>query len=358
MAKPAHTPEEIDAFVLAHVAAHPSDLASVVGEHFGMSRQAVSRHLARLITDEKIIATGSTRARRYAPAPRVHESFSLPIVPGLQEDRVWLDRVEPLLRGLPENVADICFYAFTEMLNNAVEHSGGTRVDILVEWNGARVTLGVSDNGVGIFHKIATELHLEDDRHAILELTKGKLTTARQGHSGEGIFFTSKMFDRFVLASGGTHLLCRDGESWLLDRRDVPDIPDVGTGTGVHMSIGAQSTRTSKEVFDRFSAPLEEDYGFVRTRVPVALVRQGEENLISRSQARRLLARFDRFKEVILDFAGVRMIGQAFADEVFRVFAELHPDIRLTYVNALQDVEKMIRRALASRSKPPANEEA
>lgn len=71
-----------------------------------------------------------------------------------------------------------------------------------------------------------------------------------------------------------------------------------------------------------------------------------------RSQAKRLLARFDRFKEVVLDFAGLHTIGQALADEVFRVFANLHPDIRVTYVNAVPDVEKMIRRAL-SASTPP-----
>lgn len=351
MAKVMRSAADIEAFALANVGAHPGDLATVVGEHFGISRQAVSRHLARLVADEKLVATGSTRSRRYA-LPVRQDVFTLPITPRLEEHRVWEERVAPLLRELPENVFDICFFGFTEMLNNAIEHSGGASVEILVERSAGRVKLFITDDGVGIFRKIADELHLDDERHAILELSKGKLTTARERHSGEGIFFTSKMFDRFTLSSGATHVACVDGESWLLDAHDVADIPDLGAGTVVHMTIDAGSSRTSKEVFDRYSAPVEEDYGFVRTRVPVALVRQGQENLISRSQAKRLLARVDRFKEVILDFAGVGMIGQAFADEVFRVFTAKHPDIHLSYLNAAPDVEKMIRRAQSTAGAP------
>ena len=79
--------------------------------------------------------------------------------------------------------------------------------------------------------------------------------------------------------------------------------------------------------------------------MPVSLVRYGDEALISRSQAKRLLTRFDRFKRVILDFKGVEQIGQAFADEVFRVFTRSHPDIELVPFNANPDVDAMIRRA-------------
>ena len=59
------------------------------------------------------------------------------------------------------------------------------------------------DNGVGIFKKIQTELRLLDERHAILELAKGKLTTDPKRHTGEGIFFSSRMFDQFDILSGG-----------------------------------------------------------------------------------------------------------------------------------------------------------
>ena len=37
----------------------------------------------------------------------------------------------------------------------------------------------------------------------------------------------------------------------------------------------------------------------------------------------------ERFREVVLDFAGVDAIGQGFADEVFRVWARAHAGTRL-----------------------------
>jgi hypothetical protein len=73
----------------------------------------------------------------------------------------------------------------------------------------------------------------------------------------------------------------------------------------------------------------------------------GDDNLISRSQAKRLLERFDRFKIVVLDFSGVALIGQAFADEVFRVFKAKHPDVKLIPMNVSPGVQRMISRAEA-----------
>jgi hypothetical protein len=66
------------------------------------------------------------------------------------------------------------------------------------------------------------------------------------------------------------------------------------------------------------------------------------ESLMSRSQAKRLMNRFDRFREVILDFSGVDFIGQGFADEIFRVFAGANPGTRLVPVHCVETVEKMI----------------
>ena len=75
----------------------------------------------------------------------------------------------------------------------------------------------------------------------------------------------------------------------------------------------------------------------------------GDEQLVSRSQARRLIARFDRFKSVILDFTEVLEIGQAFADEIFRVYATAHPDVELIPQNMTEQVERMWLRAVSPR---------
>lgn len=337
--------EEIEAFVIAQIRAHPEDIARVTAEHFGISRQAVNRHLTRLVDEKKLTASGATRSRRYEPALLVAQTFGLPVSSSLEEHRVWEESVAPLLKGVPGNIGDICFYGFTEMLNNVIDHSGSDTVNIGVERSLVQVSMSILDHGVRIFRKIAGDLGLEDERHAILELCKGKLTTAPTRHSGEGIFFTSRMFDDFSIRSGPHALTCKDGESWRLHSRDSTTEFALTEGTFVKMQIDARSRRTQKEVFDRFSDPAEEDYGFTRTHVPVALVRHGTENLISRSQAKRLVARFDRFKYVHLDFADIPMIGQAFADEVFRVFKNAHPDVKLTWANTTPEVEQMIRRA-------------
>ena len=70
---------------------------------------------------------------------------------------------------------------------------------------------------------------------------------------------------------------------------------------------------------------------------------------MSRSQAKRVLNRIEKFKTVVFDFARVETIGQAFADEIFRVFANSHPEIELLPINANPDVQAMISRALAVR---------
>ncbi len=110
------------------------------------------------------------------------------------------------------------------------------------------------------------------------------------------------------------------------------------------MGLENGSSRSTKEVFDHFAAD-PEDYGFAKTVVPVRMLRQGAENLISRSQAKRLLARLDRFSTIILDFEGVDVIGRAFADEIFRVFVRANPGILLVSVNESESVARAIKAA-------------
>jgi hypothetical protein len=199
----------------------------------------------------------------------------------------------------------------------------------------------VGDTGVGIFNKIQRELGFANKRDAIFELTKGKLTTDPTRHTGEGIFFASHMFQRFALSSEEMVLVHRDGgRDWFIETADDP----IGKGTYVSMLIDP-NTRRTQEVFDHYSMP-QDDYAFAKTNVIVDLARAKEERLVSRSQGRRLLARFERFRELTLDFEGVDAIGPAFADEIFRVFAREHPHVDIKWIRAGEDVEKMIKRAL------------
>ena len=83
------------------------------------------------------------------------------------------------------------------MLNNAIDHSSGTNVVIDIKRTTTSTEMTILDDGYGIFRKIKDSLGLEDERHAVFELSKGKLTTDPDNHTGEGIFFTSRMFDEF-----------------------------------------------------------------------------------------------------------------------------------------------------------------
>ncbi len=99
-----------------------------------------------------------------------------------------------------------------------------------------------------------------------------------------------------------------------------------------------------KDIFDRFTPGIDsEDYGFQKTAVPLKLLQYEGESLVSRSQAKRLMARFDQFKEVILDFKGIIIIGQPFADEVFRVFQNQYPNTHLYPINTNEDIDRMIK---------------
>jgi anti-sigma regulatory factor (Ser/Thr protein kinase) len=332
-------PAVIDAAILRLVAEHPRGLAPAVATMLGVSKPPVIKRIRALVETGFLLREGGSTRPIYSPGPNSRQLFEYSLS-GLAEDRVWSKDVSPLLKSLHQNVVDIAHHGLTEMVNNAIDHSSGTKVFVYVVRDPAKIWMRIQDNGVGIFKKISEALGLPDERLALLELSKGKLTTDPQRHSGEGIFFTSRMFDEFVITSG--ELSFNHDESYeddLLFERD-----EIREGTTVDMLIRTDSKRDIADVFKDYSSG-PDDYSFAKTIVPVRLARIGGENLISRSQAKRLMQRVDRFKTVVLDFDGVEKIGQAFADEIFRVFANAHPEVELIPGHATPEVQQMIRRA-------------
>lgn len=330
--------EPVRRFIIDNLEAHPTDIARLTAEKFGCSRQAVHSHLRRLEADGAVVSSGRTRNKRYELAPLYNWSKTYKLSDGLAEGMVWSTDIAPLLSKLPENVLDIWHYGFTEIFNNVIDHSDAQLVCVAVTKTAAATTIDFFDEGVGIFKKIQAALSLADERHAVLELAKGKFTTDPANHSGEGIFFSSRMFDRFEISSGEVYFSHEfDKEDWVLQASSASG------GTFVRMSLNNHTARTTSKVFAKFT--LDDEFGFTKTVVPVKLMSYGDDNLISRSQAKRLLARFDRFKVVVLDFRGVAMIGQAFADEVFRVFKGRHPEVEIVDQHASPEVKRMISRA-------------
>ena len=281
--------------------------------------------MRELSSENVLVVDGKTRDRIYRLKTN-DWTKSYPISAGLTEDSAWNDAA-PFVGRLPENVLSIWNTGFTEMFNNAIDHSAGTEIAVEIRKTAINTEMEIRDNGVGIFKKVQAAANLPDERQAILELAKGKFTTDRTKHSGEGIFFTSKMFDAFDILS--------EGLSFTGTRP-----PTGSAGTTVWMKLDNESTRVAADIYNAFSV---EDFGFDKTNVPIKMAQFAGQRMVSRSQAKRVLARIGEFKVAIFDFAGVEMIGQAFADEIFRVFHNAHPDIRLEVVNAGSDVLNMIR---------------
>jgi anti-sigma regulatory factor (Ser/Thr protein kinase) len=336
--------KNIDKYIIKNISSHPGDIAAHTAKRFGISRQAAVNHLAKLIDDEIVIASGKTKARRYSLRKSVNKMYHLDASPNLDEAVEWREKILPFMQDVSHNVVDICQYGFTEILRNVTDHSQAGKAAFGISRDAICIKLFVLDFGIGIFNKIQADFGLEDPRHALLELAKGKLTSDPQKHTGEGIFFASRMFDEFTILSG-TLFYSREnkGDDWLIEVEER----NRQRGTYVTMEISPTSKRTTKRVYDMF-APDKESYGFTRTHVPIQLARYEGEQLVSRSQARRLLARFENFEEVLLDFKGVETIGQAFADEIFRVYRSENPNIKILWVNTTPEVENMIKRTYAN----------
>jgi len=253
--------------------------------------------------------------------------------------------VKPLLQ-LPENATRIWNYCVTEMLNNAIDHSEAHSISVDIRKSATSTEILIYDSGVGIFKKIMDALGLPDQEYALIELAKGGFTTDPSRHSVQGIFFSSRMVDSFYILSRGTffsHDIKREH-----DRLTHEDSKSK-SGTLVAMTLMNHTARTTKKVFDAFSTA--EADGFTKTIVPVRLSLYGDEQLVSRSQAKRLLARVEQFKTVVLDFEGVSTIGHSYADEIFRVFANANPAIELATTNTNDEIRAAItqaRRAAAS----------
>jgi hypothetical protein len=328
--------KDLRQFILENVETNPREFVALTIQKYNITRQAVHKHIRILIKQGVLIRV---KNGQYELHPQEEWSTTIAISDKTSEDVIWRNEITSRMGQLPDNALGIWHYGFTEMFNNVIDHSESKTVFVGIKKTAHSTELFISDFGIGIFNKIRHAMSLLDERHAVLELTKGKLTTDPTRHSGEGIFFTSRMFDKFSILSGGVFLSHNYGndEDWILENQENQ------SGTWISMKLKNNTSRTTKEIFDKFTSG--DNFGFTKTVVPVRLAQYGNEKLISRSQAKRLLERIDRFKIVLFDFNEVESIGQAFADEVFRVFAKQHPHIEIIPINANDPVMQMIQRA-------------
>ena len=253
---------------------------------------------------------------------------------GLDESHVWDDIKRLLPPTTTDQARDTLGYAVTEMVNNAIDHSGGTIVVVVASRQGTVMTIEVADDGVGAFHRMKEVFGLPNEAAAVVEITKGKRTTSPDKHSGEGIFFTSKAMDVFELSANGYTVIFDNTVG------DVALGQASVSGTRVVLKL---SLTTVYDLVEVFRAYTNEDGDFDQSTPRIELVRAGRE-FLSRSEARRLAAGLEKFDRVVLDFTGVTMIGQGFADELFRVWHRENPSVILQLRGTNPAVDLMISR--------------
>lgn len=358
---------DVQLFIIENVEDHPTDISRLAQETFGISRQAVSRHI-NVLKELGIIKQEGERNRVTYTLENKTQNLKLKVKQGQafkpmrsgrvvedvevevgeqDEDVIWRTMVKDRLGTLSANVLDVCKYGFTEMFNNVIDHSKSRKAKIRIEHSDKDIQITIRDFGIGVFKNIADFFNLQDMRDAVIKLHQGKVTTDERNHTGQGVFFTSRAFDTFNLSANG-FLYVKDNskeDDWYFESQQDSEL----VGTQVMMRISKNSTRVLRNVFDMYT---NDDFSFDKSHIRIELGKYEEDSYVSRSQAKRLLAGLGNFRTIILDFKNIKNVGQGFIDEVFGVFGLANPTVHFEVCNANEDVLFMVRKGLRDRSIP------
>lgn len=339
--------EMVKNYILKQIGNKNSNYIQNTIENFEISKTTVYKYLRELRESGVIL---KTEKKEYPYELAIENgTFVYNTRDNLQEDIIFRNNISDYLTDFPKNVVDIWKYAFTEIMNNAIEHSGATTIFCVLQKNKLYTTVIIGDNGIGIFKKI--QLYFKNELHreitldeAVTELFAGKLTTAKANHSGEGIFFTSRAVDNFMILSGNKIF---SHSSYTEFTKEIEEVASAekknnNEGTVVFMKLSNSSSKKLEDIMFKYS---DVDKGFYKTILPIVnMIENG--NPVSRSEARRLGTVISRFEEVTLDFENVENIGQAFVHELFVVFKKNNPNITIKITNANKNVNDMIKRVL------------
>ncbi len=325
-------------YLLEKISEGTKSISKVVSDAFGISQNTVHKYLNELIEDD-IVKKG--KRGQYELVTKQSQYTFERSKGGLDSDTQAYDIcLYPQINNLSENIQHIWSYAFSEMVNNVMDHSNAEIMHVIVAQNYLQTHVVIIDNGIGIFEKIKAHFSFSDLDEAICELFKGKLTTDTFHHSGEGIFFTSKMMDMFLILSSGKIFTTSKYNNNDINIVNI-DIPL--SGTCVFMTLSNFTHKSAREVFDLYSS---EEGAFNKTRIPLKNIFDSAP--VSRSQAKRICNRLDNFQEVILDFDDISWMGQGFAHQLFVVYQNSHPQMKLTPINMNENVTSMYKHVVNS----------
>ncbi|WP_337415648.1 STAS-like domain-containing protein [Anaerotignum faecicola] len=342
--------EQIKKYILKQIEDKNKDFVKKTVEVFEISKTTVYRYVREMI-DGGVINKTDEKEFPYALATQIFP-FYYDTKDDLQEDVIYNSDIRDKISEFPRNVQEIWKYSFTEIMNNAIEHSEAEHIYGILRKNNLNTTIIIGDNGIGIFNKIQnyfkTKLGMNITLdEAVAELFAGKLTTDSSRHSGEGIFFTSRAVDDFMIVSGAKIFSHSSYNEFITDLKEMSSVEKKeNDGTVVFMKLSNSSPKDLTDIMFKYS---DVDRGFYKTVLPIVnMIENGDP--VSRSEARRLGTVIKRFEEVTLDFENVESVGQAFVHELFVVFTRENPKIELKIENANEAITKMISRVMNSNN--------
>jgi len=338
--------QDLQTLIISHLNKHKTIRTSDIVKKTGFSRAYVQRILQRLKDEGKIVLLGKANMARYVVADKKairNAKVNLRSITkniknkNLSEDVILssIKKNTGIFMDLPENITSMMNYMFTEMLNNAIDHSESELIRIEMNRKNDLITFMIADQGIGIFNNLMHSFKLKSHLESIQSLMKGKQTTAPEQHSGEGIFFTSKMADMMIIQSSEKKLTFNN----IIDDVFIEDTKNTD-GTIVKCTLYLDSKKTTDQVFRQYT---DDSFSFSTTEVIVKLFTLGD-TWVSRSQARRIVSGLEKFTTIKLDFRDIKTIGQGFADEIFRVWQSNYPNITILPENTSENVQFMIDR--------------
>ncbi len=331
---------DIILYILNKIEQNDKSISKSVSENFSINQNTVHTYINELVNEN--IIRRIKRGTYELVTTKNEYSFNIKEENIKSDVYIYSHYIEGFIKETGENVKKIWIYVLSEMLNNVLEHSEAEKLRVTIEKNYLNTKVIFWDDGIGIFNKIKNYFDYDEIDEAVYELFKGKLTTDKKNHSGEGIFFSSRIMDKFVIVSSNKVFSSNKYD----DNMFVNLLDDEFDGTCVLMEL---SNFSNKKMSDVFSAYTDEVGDFTKTSIPMKNI--FDASPISRSQAKRVCDRLDNFKEVVFDFSDIEWMGQGFAHQVFVVFSNQNPKIKLIPINMNDDVKKMYNHVMIGKDK-------
>ena len=332
-----YSSQKIKKFILDNITLHQKDIIHTAIQRFGVSRQAILKHMHALIAEKQVLAYGKTRDRIYELRPHLNFNKTVKINEKFYPREIVGNYITPHLDVVENNIKEIIQFSMTALMNNILEHSKAKQFyfKLFKTYNDFHII--IRDNGIGIFKKIQSNLDLEDCLIAAMELAKGRITTDSENHSGDELNAILHLFDIVKIEANRKSLIYNSTlNKWMIENSVHKH------GTSLYLKIDPASNRNCEMIFKKlFDVPNN------RLTIPISLIMvPGMELINSRTQAKSILRNIENFSQVTFDFNQVELIGPAFADELVRESKKKNNLAKLNWINSSKMIDVLMSRAL------------